>query len=102
MLLQSRHKNIRIESGQNNLQFKFKSFVSKCHRSHLFYAEMQGTCHGDIEAIDVIHRQHCDGHLLSGPGRGEDELRVIGAESVTARHQVVLGQGDSLNTWIRS
>ena len=70
--------------------------------SHLFYAEMKGTGHGDIEAIDVIHRQHGDGDLLSGPRRGEDELWVIGAESVAPCHQVVLGQGDTLNTSQRS
>ena len=58
---------------------------------------MEGTCHGDIEAVDVIHGQHSDGDLLSGPSRGEDKLRVIGAEGVTPRHQVVLGQGDTLN-----
>ena len=65
---------------------------------NLFDAEMKGTGHGDIEAIDVIQRQHGDGHLLSGPRRGEDELWVIGAEGVAPRHQVVLGQGDPLNT----
>ena len=58
---------------------------------------MEGTCHGDIEAVNVIHRQHSDGDLLSAPSRGENELRVVGAEGVTPRHQVVLGQGDPLN-----
>ena len=81
------------------------SFLTRFNRKtlfrtdfHLFYSKVEGTCHGDIETVDVIHGQHRDGDLLPGPGRGEDELWVISAEGVTPRHQVVLGQGDPLNT----
>ena len=61
---------------------------------------MKGTGHGDIEAVDVIHGQHGEGDLLLGASRREHELRVIGAEGVASRHQIELGQGDTLNTWL--
>ena len=67
---------------------------------HLLGPQVQGAGHGHVEAVDVEHGQHGEGDLLLGASRREHELRVIGAEGVASRHQIELGQGDTLNTWL--